>query len=137
VALVGETGEALERIVDQVAEVNGVVSEIAASAQEQASGLAQVNTAVNQMDQVTQQNAAMVEQATAASHTLAREADELSHLMARFELGAPMAAVETLRPTPRRPAAAPVAALKTLGQRAAPAAVRRPAVQEEEGWDEF
>jgi methyl-accepting chemotaxis protein len=49
------------------------VADIAASAQEQATGLQQVNTAVNQMDQVTQQNAAMVEQATAASHGLAQE----------------------------------------------------------------
>ena len=71
VKLVGQTGEALQRIVDRVAEIDGLVSEIAASAQEQATGLAQVNTAVNQMDQVTQQNAAMVEQSTAASHSLA------------------------------------------------------------------
>jgi methyl-accepting chemotaxis protein len=49
------------------------VADIAASAQEQATGLQQVNAAVNQMDQVTQQNAAMVEQATAASHGLAQE----------------------------------------------------------------
>lgn len=58
VDLVGQTGKALERIVTQVADINGVVVEIAASAKEQATGLAEVNTAVNQMDQVTQQNAA-------------------------------------------------------------------------------
>ena len=62
VDLVGRTGEALERIVAQVAQINGLVVEIAASAEEQATGLAEVNTAINQMDQVTQQNAAMVEQ---------------------------------------------------------------------------
>ena len=77
VKLVGETGEALQRIVDRVAEIDSLVTEIAASAQEQAVGLAQVNTAVNQMDQVTQQNAAMVEQSTAASHSLAQEAESL------------------------------------------------------------
>lgn len=57
VALAGQTGEALARIVTRVTEINGVVVEIAASAQEQPAGLQQVNTAVHQMDQLTQQNA--------------------------------------------------------------------------------
>ncbi|KAK0350687.1 hypothetical protein LTR94_028022, partial [Friedmanniomyces endolithicus] len=87
VKLVGQTGEALQRIVDRVAEIDGLVSEIAASAQEQAIGLAEVNTAVNQMDQVTQQNAAMVEQSTAASHSLAQEAQSLQASVARFKVG--------------------------------------------------
>ena len=86
VGLVGETGEALQRIVSQITEITAVVGEIAASSKEQASGLAQVNTAVNQMDQVTQQNAAMVEQSTAASHALAREATELAELMGQFRV---------------------------------------------------
>ncbi|MDP3854692.1 methyl-accepting chemotaxis protein [Phenylobacterium sp.] len=87
VELVAETGKALERIVIQVAEINGIVAEIAASAHEQATGLQQVNTAVNHMDQVTQQNAAMVEQSTAASHSLSREAVELATLIAQFRTG--------------------------------------------------
>jgi methyl-accepting chemotaxis protein len=86
VNLVGETGEALDRIAAQVAEINGIVAEIAASASEQATGLAEVNTAVNQMDQVTQQNAAMVEQTTAASHALAHQAEELARLIGRFQV---------------------------------------------------
>ena len=87
VDLVAATGKALERIVTQVAEINGIVAEIAASAQEQATGLQQVNTAVNHMDQVTQQNAAMVEESTAASHALANEAKELAVLVAQFRTG--------------------------------------------------
>jgi methyl-accepting chemotaxis protein len=87
VHLVGETGRALERIGAEVARINALVMEIAASAQEQAVGLEQVNTAVNQMDQVTQQNAAMVEESTAASHSLVREADNLTELMSRFRVG--------------------------------------------------
>jgi methyl-accepting chemotaxis protein len=87
VELVGHAGQALQRIVGQVAEMSGLISEIAASAQEQATGLSQVNTAVNQMDQSTQQNAAMVEQSTAASHALAEEAQQLSRLMGRFRIG--------------------------------------------------
>ncbi|WP_216850884.1 methyl-accepting chemotaxis protein [Acidisphaera sp. L21] len=86
VALVGETGRSLARIVGQVAEIDGVVAEIAASAHEQASGLAQVNTAINQMDQVTQQNAAMVEQSTAASHSLAQDTLRLEELTAKFRV---------------------------------------------------
>jgi methyl-accepting chemotaxis protein len=87
VASVGETGEALERIVNQVTEITARVTEIAASAQEQSIGLAQVNSAVNQMDQLTQQNAAMVEQSTAASHALSSEAATLDSLMGNFQTG--------------------------------------------------
>ena len=87
VAFVGQTGEALARIVAEVTEIDGIVSEIAASAQEQASGLDEVNVALNQMDQVTQQNAAMVEEATAAGQSLAAETGELARLIARFEVG--------------------------------------------------
>ncbi|MCW6508419.1 methyl-accepting chemotaxis protein [Lichenifustis flavocetrariae] len=86
VGLVNRTGEALKRIVGQVAEIDNVVSDIATSTQEQATALHQVNTAINQMDQVTQQNAAMVEQSTAASHSLAKEAGELAQLVGRFEI---------------------------------------------------
>ncbi|MFC5388852.1 methyl-accepting chemotaxis protein [Brevundimonas bullata] len=88
VDLVGQTGRALERILGEVVQINGLVAEIAASAEEQATGLQQVNIAVNQMDQVTQQNAAMVEESTAASHSLSREADNLTELMAQFRVGA-------------------------------------------------
>ncbi|HEX3982283.1 MAG TPA: methyl-accepting chemotaxis protein, partial [Acidisoma sp.] len=87
VKLVGDTGHALERIVDQVGRLNQLVADIAASAREQATGLSEVNTAVNQMDQVTQQNAAMVEQATAASHSMTQEAESLTRLVAQFQIG--------------------------------------------------
>ena len=86
VDLVAETGEALDEIVAQTAEINAIVAEIAASAQEQATGLDQVNTAVIQMDKVTQQNAAMVEESTAASKNLAHETEQLARLVARFRV---------------------------------------------------
>ncbi len=86
VRLVNETGEALGRIVIQVAELNEMILNIAGSATEQATGLSEVNTAVNQMDQVIQQNAAMVEQTTAASHSLAQETEQLSVLIGRFRV---------------------------------------------------
>ena len=135
VELVGQTGDALNRIVTKVAEIDTLVSEIAASAQEQAVGLSQVNTAVNQMDQVTQQNAAMVGQSTAATHTLRKEAADLIRLVSAFRIGAPPASA---RPAPR--AAAPrqqatAPAMKTMGGRGMSAA-RKPEPTAGE-WEEF
>ncbi len=102
VRLVGETGVALERIVTEVGQINSLVSEIAMAAQEQATGLQQVNVAVNQMDQVVQQNAAMVEESTAASHTLAREAKTLTGLMGQFRLSGGDANAVARKAEPRR-----------------------------------
>jgi methyl-accepting chemotaxis protein len=135
VALVGQTGEALQRIVSRVAEIDGLVSEIAASAQEQATGLQQVNTAVNQMDQVTQQNAAMVEQSTAASHSLSQEAETLAGSVSRFQTGAVAAAPARATQAPTRPANRPVAQMRTVGSGGA---ARKPQpVVSEDGWEEF
>jgi methyl-accepting chemotaxis protein len=148
VDLVGQTGEALERIVVQVSQITGLVSEIAASAQEQSTGLAEVNTAVNQMDQVTQQNAAMVEQSTAASHNLAQEAEELARLVARFQLSGSAAvapaqpkakaqpvAARPAAPAPRPQARAPRPQLRTTGTGGAAAALL--SQPDEDGWEEF
>ncbi|MCO5147303.1 MAG: methyl-accepting chemotaxis protein [Aquamicrobium sp.] len=142
VDLVGQTGEALEKIVVQVGEITGLVSEIAASAREQSTGLAEVNSAVNQMDQVTQQNAAMVEQSTAASHNLAQEAEELAQLVAKFRLGMQPDAVQ---PALRRPSASaapmqarPAApALKSVSSGSGQAAALLAAQPADEGWEEF
>ncbi|WP_158742648.1 methyl-accepting chemotaxis protein [Acidisphaera sp. L21] len=144
VDLVDETGRSLVRIVDHVSQISRVVSDIAASAEEQASGLAQVNTAVNQMDQVTQQNAAMVEESTAASHSLAQDTAELERLTAKFQIGEPAA-------PQRAPAKAPIvkmrSAAKPVAKQAAPP--RRPSAPktrgntvlahsaDQDGWEEF
>jgi methyl-accepting chemotaxis protein len=87
VKLVGQAGDALERIISQIVEINGVIQGISASTHEQATALAQVNTAVNHMDQMTQQNAAMVEQSTAASRGLAAESVNLARLISGFRTG--------------------------------------------------
>ncbi|QSF54996.1 methyl-accepting chemotaxis protein [Brevundimonas fontaquae] len=84
--LVAQTGGALTALIGQVAEINLLAGEIAASAREQAVGLAEVNVAVNQMDQTTQQNAAMVEQTTAANQALSHEAETLAELVSRFRI---------------------------------------------------
>jgi methyl-accepting chemotaxis protein len=86
VGLVGRTSEALHAIAARVVEMNALMGTIAASADEQATGLRQVNTAIAQMDQATQQNAAMVEESTAALHTLATRAADLDRIVGSFKL---------------------------------------------------
>ncbi|MBY3363672.1 methyl-accepting chemotaxis protein [Rhizobium laguerreae] len=88
VKLVLDTSQVLKAISEQIARINQHMDAIAVSAREQSTGLAEVNTAVNSMDQVTQQNAAMVEQSTAASGHLAEEAARLRELVSRFRLQA-------------------------------------------------
>ncbi|MGO7042148.1 methyl-accepting chemotaxis protein [Rhizobium acaciae] len=86
VRFVGETGKALQVIATEVQEINRHITAIVESSREQSVGLQEINTAVNMMDQGTQQNAAMVEQSTAASHALAKEAASLSRLLSRFNI---------------------------------------------------
>ncbi|PCK82445.1 methyl-accepting chemotaxis protein [Rhizobium sophoriradicis] len=86
VGLVGQTGKALEEIVTQVGDIDGNVVAIVEASREQATGLKEINQAVNTLDQATQQNAAMVEESTAASHSLAREAETLRIMLTRFRL---------------------------------------------------
>ena len=86
VKLVAETGRSLERILEQVTEINVVVSHIAAGAQEQSIALQEINTAIDQMNLVTQQNAAMVEESTAAGHSLSDESSRLAQLVGRFRV---------------------------------------------------
>ncbi|EJC73902.1 methyl-accepting chemotaxis protein [Rhizobium leguminosarum bv. trifolii WSM2012] len=88
VKLVLDTSQVLSAISHQIARINQHMDAIAVSAREQSTGLTEVNTAVNSMDQVTQQNAAMVEQSTAASGQLAQEAAKLRELVSRFKLRA-------------------------------------------------
>ena len=99
VALVGKAGLALDTIAQQVMQIDGLIRQISASASEQATGLKEVNTAVTQMDQVTQQNAAMVEETTAASMALRNEADNLKHLVANFQTEDQSHAVAALKAT--------------------------------------
>ncbi|MGN8151406.1 methyl-accepting chemotaxis protein [Agrobacterium sp. 22094] len=86
VKLVTATGEALGQIQNHVVKINEHVHSIATAAREQSTGLSEVNTAVNHMDQMTQQNAAMVEESTASSNRLADEASNLARLITRFKL---------------------------------------------------
>jgi methyl-accepting chemotaxis protein len=87
VALVDETGQSLAAIVADVNEINRHIGKFVETAREQAVALTEINVAVNQMDQATQQNAAMVEQSTAASHTLVQEIEGIAAMLGQFETG--------------------------------------------------
>jgi methyl-accepting chemotaxis protein len=102
VRLVTDTGQALAQIVARISEVSDLVSGIAAAADAQATRLQQVNTAVSEMDHVTQQNAAMVEQTTAAARHLAEDAANLCRRMGALRL----MQASTHKAAPQRRAAA-------------------------------
>jgi len=137
VEMVGETGKALERIIGRITGISELVEGIAHGADQQSAGLTQVNTAVTEMDGVTQQNAAMVEEATAAARSLAGEADELAQQIGRFKLEAEgrarasrSAAPATVRTAERKNSSANRGpALRTVGNAALAA--------DADDWSEF
>lgn len=143
VDLVDRTGNALAAIVTSVSDISERVSAIAASAREQSNGLNEVNTAVNELDHVTQQNAAMFEETTAASHALTAEADGLAAAVSAFRMGnapqpgarlaeaaKPMAPVTRSQPV----APTPIAGAPMAGNTALKFEIQEP---EEDGWEEF
>ncbi len=134
VSLVGQTGRALEEIVEQVVDINTNVSAIVEASREQATALREVSHSVNTMDQNTQQNAAMVEETTAASHSLAREAQVLRDLLARFRFAQESSA--NVRPSHHdvKPATSPARQLQARVARAASSAAL---LQATESWEEF
>ncbi|MBR0557170.1 methyl-accepting chemotaxis protein [Ciceribacter sp. L1K23] len=136
VELVGQAGNTLQKIAEQVMQINGLVLQISASASEQAVGLKEINSAVNQMDQVTQQNTAMVEETSAASQMLNAEAENLKSLITRFRVSdaSMTAGLQTMATTLRS------AADRSVPVRTASRPVVRPAVANAkvaEDWEEF
>ena len=152
VKLVNDAGGALQEIVASIRKVADIVAEISAASKEQSSGIEQINGAVAQMDEMTQQNSAMVEESAAAARTLANQADKLRELMGFFRLahgaGAPPATVaagaeRAVRPAAQpRPAAKPGAAkpgtAKAAARPGSAPAAREPALAGgDDGWKEF
>ncbi|HCL65123.1 MAG TPA: methyl-accepting chemotaxis protein [Rhizobium sp.] len=147
VKLVNDTGEGLNTIAGLVQAINAHMDAIATAAQEQSVGLGEVNTAVNHMDQATQQNAAMVEEMNAAGASLAQESGRLAELVARFRTGESV----MVQQKPAEPARAPAAAQRRPApiepsSRPAPATRARPATAslgntalatKIEDWEEF
>ena len=129
--LVNQTGTTMQQIVSSIRRVTDVVSEISASSREQSIGIEQINKAVAQMDQVTQQNAALVEEAAAAAGSMQHQAANLSHAVNGFTL--PDGVSEPAEPAPAR-------ALKLVSK---PAPLRRAPMRslktgtDDQEWDEF
>jgi methyl-accepting chemotaxis protein len=122
--LVAAAGQTMDEIVQSVKRVTDIMAEISAASKEQSTGIEEVNTAVIQMDKITQQNAALVEQAAAAAKSMEDQTDGLAGMVAAFKLAdAPDAPIAIAT---RRPAAAPSRAA-AAPPRAAPAAARKPA----------
>jgi methyl-accepting chemotaxis protein len=124
--LVEQAGKTMEEIVTSVKRVTDIMAEISAASQEQSSGIDQINKAITQMDQVTQQNAALVEEASAAARSMEDQANNLSTSVATFRLAGGVSATgQELR----RPASAgrPAAPQAGRGAKPAPAPMRRPA----------
>ena len=129
--LVKDAGSTMEEIVTSVRHVADILNEISSASHEQSAGIQQINEAVTQMDGVTQQNAALVEQAAAASQSLQEQAGRLTEAVAVFRLDAhagntARAASVVASPSPRLPAAKPALARQPA---AAAAPVPRPLVK--------
>ena len=132
--LVGQAGVTMDEVVASVKRVTDIMGEIANASQEQSAGIAQVNLSIIEMDSMTQQNAALVEEAAAAAQSLQDQASELAHVVSIFKLvegeqpqiAAPshslaLAPAAAAKPAPVKPAAARPALKKPV------AAVRKPA----------
>ncbi|KAB0332321.1 methyl-accepting chemotaxis protein [Janthinobacterium lividum] len=149
--LVGQAGVTMGEVVDSVRRVTDIMSEIASASQEQSAGIEQVNLSIIEMDGMTQQNAALVEQAAAAAQSLQDQAAELAHVVSIFKLvegeekpaayvPAPVAAAPV---AVRKPAAAlrPVKSLTRKAEAAAPVAAAAPRKAAGAGsndeWEEF
>ncbi|MBE3026169.1 methyl-accepting chemotaxis protein [Janthinobacterium sp. BJB303] len=153
--LVGQAGVTMGEVVDSVRRVTDIMSEIASASQEQSAGIEQVNLSIIEMDGMTQQNAALVEQAAAAAQSLQDQAAELAHVVSIFKLvegeekpaayaPAPVAAAAVAAPAAARkpaPALRPVKSLTRNTEAAAPAAAPAPrkaaAASSNDEWEEF
>lgn len=136
VKYVQATGASLSDIENRVLKINEYIHSIATAAREQATGLHEVSNAVNQMDQVTQHNAAMVEESSAATHKLKAEADSLLSLVSRFRTGEGQRHVASAQPA-HRPVESPARRMmgnvaRAFGGRGATAVAVT-----QEGWEEF
>ena len=149
--LVGQAGVTMEEVVASVKRVTDIMGEIASASAEQSAGIEQINMSIIEMDSMTQQNAALVEEAAAAAQSLQDQAGELSRVVSIFRLvegeqhviepvpaPAPVAAVAKL-PAVRTPAARPARpAIKKSASAAAPARPKKsPVAAGSDDWEEF
>jgi len=126
-SLVQEAGAAMDEIVAGVRRVSDIIGEISAAAREQSEGIGSVNATMNQLDQATQQNAALVEESAAAAESLKDQAQRLAAIIAVFKVGQGAPAPVVAAPKPARQAPAPKPAALQRPPAAAPKASMRPA----------
>jgi methyl-accepting chemotaxis protein len=126
--LVDNAGATMQEIVDSVQRVTDIMAEITAASQEQTSGIEQINRAISQMDESTQQNASLVEEATAAAESLQNQASSLAQAISVFKLNAvayPAASqVKAVQPTSRPAAVKPLSRPMASNRIAAPVSAR-------------
>jgi methyl-accepting chemotaxis protein len=133
--LVGEAGRTMDEVVGQVKRVADLISEISAASTEQSKGIGQIGDAVNQLDQVTQQNAALVEESAAAAESLRQQAGQLAETVAAFKLDAPATTQPAAR-AKKRPAQQAAKPQKSAPKLAPPVPAKAAAVAAEE-WAAF
>ena len=148
--LVGQAGTTMEEVVDSVRRVTDIMGEITAASQEQSAGIGQVNQAIIEMDSVTQQNAALVEQAASAAKSLQDQAAEVANVVSIFKLdvsqqmaemqarrtqaAAPAARSAEVKKLPARPAPKKPAVVHSA---ATPKKIARAAAGNNDDWEEF
>jgi len=130
--LVDESGRTLEEIVASSKKVGDIISEIAAAGAEQSQGIEQVNKAVTQMEEMTQQNAALVEQAAAASESLDEQAKSMRHMMTFFDEGEELVTSNKKEQPEQNPVAE-----KTPASKPVEAKLTSSTSSDDEEWDEF
>ncbi|SHG25018.1 methyl-accepting chemotaxis sensory transducer with Pas/Pac sensor [Marinomonas polaris DSM 16579] len=141
--LVNKSGNTMREVVSAIKQVNDIMAEIASASAEQSSGLDEIGKAVSQMDEMTQQNAALVEEAAAASESLLGQADQLTMNVNKFILNDDNQSqnikqiAHTTKSTPSRPSA-----VKKLPSASAPVKKAKPLPKpqiddEDDGWEEF
>ncbi len=145
--LVEQAGVTMEEVVSSIRNVTNIMSEITAASQEQSNGIEQVNRAIMQMDETTQQNAALVEEAAAAAKSMQDQAANLAQVVSVFqtpESGTPSMASRAAPPAPRAPAAAahkpvarPVLKAPAASKPRPPAPAPKVQSTQHDGWEEF
>ena len=134
--LVRDAGATMTEIVASVQRVSDIIAEISAAANEQSTGIGLVNSSVNELDKMTQQNAALVEESSAAAESLKHQATQLGEVVARFRIDAAAGTVPTRAAA--TPAAYPAARPAASSQRTAPRPVAKAKVTAEQGeWASF
>ena len=138
--LVGQAGKTMQEIVNSISQVSQIIADITAASAEQSSGIQQVNQAIGQMDDVTQQNAALVEEAAASAESLEEQAEHLSTHVAKFKIDDNGRPTSVARPVSAQKKSASIAKMESYQSKASVASKSKPAlptVKSDDEWEEF